>query len=249
VVTGGFSAPRDLTAVRERIRSVSPLPPDETEAVIRARFDSVPNRLAFALETWPLGESRVLDCGCSFGHCLVQFGEGSLGIDNLQEQVDFCRALGLDAVRADLDDSLDAVPDESFDFIWVADILEHLDAPRLLLRRLAPKLAPGGRLLVYITALPRSRLVQRALRQRGVRAFEAGTHYYQFTDDSARYLVERAGYCVTRVVSPGARRLPAPLRPLVVRQSPTLIIEAVPDAQASQLVLSAEAKNKPVAAA
>ncbi|MEA2466849.1 MAG: Methyltransferase domain, partial [Thermoleophilaceae bacterium] len=181
----------------------------------------------------------------SFGHCLAQFGPGSVGIDNVQEHVDFCRALGLEAVRADLDDSLDAIPDGAFDFIWVADILEHLDAPRLLLRKLRSKLAPGGRLLVYLSALPRARLVQQALRRRSVRPFEAATHYYQFTDDSARFLVERAGYRVTRVEAPGAARLPALIRPLARRQSPTLIIEATPDPDAERLVFSAESKNKP----
>ena len=50
-----------------------------------------PRRLEAALARWPLGDARVLDVGCSYGHCLVHFGPGSVGLDTNPEHVEFCR--------------------------------------------------------------------------------------------------------------------------------------------------------------
>ena len=242
-----MSATPELQTIRERVRSNSTLSPEKTEWLLRARFDAVPNRLQFALENWPLSTSSVLDVGCSFGHCLSQFGPGSLGVDNVGEHVHFCRDIGLQAVRADVDQGLDDIPDASFDFIWVSDIVEHLDAPRLLLRRLAPKLRPGGQLLLYITTRPANRLGREALYRRGVTAFRAGTHYYQFTRDTAAFLLSRAGYRVDGVHVPLARGRLKPLGHLLTTHAPTLIFSATPDPRIAALVADAEQKNKPAA--
>jgi SAM-dependent methyltransferase len=234
-----------VAEIQELIRERSPLPPAQTEEVIRKRFASVPGRLRFALERWPLASSAVLDVGCSYGHCLVRFGPGSTGVDNVSEHVEFCRALGLDAVQADVDSGLEPVPDGAFDFVWLSDIVEHLDAPRLVLRRLRPKLTPSGTLLLTISPLPRNRLAARILSRRGVRPFEANAHHYQFTIDTARYLVERTGYRVVSVEVPflpdRARRLTPGLVPI----SPRVLIAARPDEDAERLAQEAERKNKP----
>jgi SAM-dependent methyltransferase len=236
----------DLDRARTLIRERSPLDEDRTEQIILKRFAAIPNRLRFALERWPLAAASVLDVGCSFGHCLVHFGPGSVGIDNNPEHVEFCRALGLDARLADADGSLDAVPDSAFEYIWVSDLLEHLDSPRLAIRRLATKLNPSGRLLLYLTALPRSRLARAILRRRaGAAPFEAGTHYYQFTLETAHFVLERAGFRVETVAVPLLRgkleRLGAVVRP----HAPTLILEGRRDEAAEHVLLIAEAKNKP----
>jgi SAM-dependent methyltransferase len=234
----------DLAAVPRLVRERSPLPAERTEQILRARFAAVPNRLSFALRNWPLATSSVLDVGCSYGNTLAFFGSGSLGVDNMREQVEFCRSIGLDAIELDVDESLAEVPDGRFDYVWVSDILEHLDAPRLLLRRLGPKLKPGGQLLVYLTTLPRSRAVRAVLRRRGPVAFDARTHYCQFTRDTAEFIVERAGYRVTKVAVP---LLDGPLRPLTALarlQAPTLIVAAVPDAEMLRLTEAADRKNK-----
>jgi SAM-dependent methyltransferase len=106
-----------------------------------------------------------------------------MGIDSSQDHVEFCRALGLDARLADANAAIPA-PDGAFDFVWVSDVIEHLDAPRLLLRAAAPKLKPDGRLLLFLTLLPRVRLARKLLRVRGIRRFDADAHHYQFTIDT-----------------------------------------------------------------
>ncbi len=215
--------------------------------MLASRYSEIPNRLAYALDAWPLERSRVLDVGCSVGHCLVHFGPGSMGIDNDPHQVAFCRDIGLDVVQADVDRGLDQVPDGHFDYIWVSDIVEHLDAPRLLLRRLRPKLRDNGRLLLYITTRPVNRLSREAFYHRRINSFRAATHYYQFTRDTAAFLLRRAGYRVEGVHVPAARGRLGSLSSLLSAQAPTLIFSAIPDAELGRFVAGAEEKNKPAA--
>jgi SAM-dependent methyltransferase len=233
--------PADLVALRERIRTSSPLSPEATESVLARRFDRVPRRLAFALARWPLARSAVLDVGCSYGHCLAHFGPGSLGVDNEAECVEFARAIGLEVVRLDVDDGLDTLSDRRFDFVWISDLLEHLDAPRLVLRDVRATLRPDGKVLVYVSTLPRSRLVRSLLRRLKLEPFAAEVHHYQFTRETATYLVERAGYRVESVEVPFLE----PLGWLLGAQSPRLFLEAVPDAARGRVLERAESRIKP----
>lgn len=225
---------RQIDEVRSLIRERSVLPSGTLEAIVRKRFEAQPGRLVRGLQHWPLDEMRVLDVGASYGHCLVHFGPGSVGLDNVPEHVEFCRSLGLDARLCDVEADLDEIEDGGFDAVWVSDILEHLDAPRALLRRLAPKLTPGGLLVLYLTVLPRSRLARAAFAGRGF--FDADVHHYQFTAETARYLVARAGYAVEEVV-PGVR-LPRSV-------TPTLFVAARRDAAAEEHARAAESRNRP----
>jgi SAM-dependent methyltransferase len=234
---------RSLDDLRAEIRVRSPLAPDRTEAVLRARFERLPRRLDVALARWPLSTSRVLDVGCSFGHCLVHFGRGSVGIDSVREHVDFCRALGLEAVLADVDSGLDDVPDGGFDYLWISDVLEHLDSPRLLLRRLRPKLAPGGTLLLHVSTRPSGRLAAWALRRLHLTPYDAHVHYYQFTTETICHLVERCGYRVDELV-PGLPPRLGFLAPLARRQTPRLVLAARPDDAAEAIALEGERRNK-----
>jgi SAM-dependent methyltransferase len=231
---------RTIETVQAEIRDRSPFPADRTEVILRKRFAAVPRRLRYALERWPLDRLKVLDVGCSYGHCLVHFGPGSVGIDNVEEHVEFCRSLGLEARRVDVDgeDALADIADGAFDVLWVSDILEHLDAPRLLVRRLRPKLKPDGRLILFVTTLPRNRLFRGLLRARGIRPFEAEAHHYQYTLETIRYLVERAGYAVEEIAAPGLPRW-------LGAQAPRLYLAARPDGAAEAVARAAEARNKP----
>jgi SAM-dependent methyltransferase len=231
---------RSLDDVQRLVRERSPLRPEETEDVIRKRYAALPRRLAFALERWPLDRARVLDIGCSWGHCLVHFGDGSVGIDSAVAHVEFCRALGLDARVADANAGID-VPDHAFDYIWVSDVIEHLDAPRLLLRSVAPKLKADGRLILFLSVLPQSRLARAALRRKGIRPFDADAHHHQFTCDTAKYMVERAGYAVEGVAVPFGGHA---LAPLLRVATPRLYIEARPDPAAEAAAAAAEVRNR-----
>jgi SAM-dependent methyltransferase len=234
---------RSIDEIQALIRSLSVLPSDEREQVIAKRYRALPRRLSHAAVHWPLERSRVLDVGCSYGHCLVHFGAGSVGIDNVSEHVEFCRSLGLDARLVEVERGLDELEDGSFDFVWLSDILEHLDAPRVLLRRLAPKLTPDGRLIVFMTVLPRSRLTRRLFGGRGF--FDADVHHYQYSVDTARYLLGGAGYVVEDVVVHLLPRRLEPLSPLLRPFAPQVFLTARADPTAEASALAAEQRNKP----
>jgi SAM-dependent methyltransferase len=238
---------QDLAALRERMMDNSPLDAARTREIVEVRYARIPHRVSFGLRRWPLTTSRVLDVGCSFGMALAHFGEGSLGIDNARDAVAFSEAAGLSVRLIDVDDeSLSAIPDASFDFLWVSDILEHLDAPRVLLRNLAPKLDAGGQLLLHSSVLPRSRASRTVLRRLGRKPFDAEVHYHQFTVDTLSHLVGRAGYRVTDVVVPVPDRL-APIELMLpAGAAPRVIVEATPDETVASRVHLAEQRNKAV---
>ncbi|MBV8480393.1 MAG: class I SAM-dependent methyltransferase [Actinobacteria bacterium] len=229
--------------IQSLIRRNSLLPDEEREQIISKRFAALPKRLLHALRRWPLETSAVLDIGCSYGHCLIHFGPSSVGVDNVPEHVDFCRSLGLDARLTDVDTGLGTVEDGAFDLIWVSDVLEHLDAPRHLLREAASKLRPDGRLILFCNVLPRSRVARRLFQGHGW--FDADVHHYQFTVETARHLLNHAGLAVEQIVPHGLPSslsgLERPLTPFV----PVVFIEARPDAELLTRALAAERRNKP----
>jgi SAM-dependent methyltransferase len=237
---------RSIEELRGLIRDRSTYPSEQTETIIGARFRALPKRLVYAMGQWPFDGARVLDLGCSYGHCLVHFAPGSVGLDNVPEHVEFCRSLGLDARLWNVEQGLDVVADGSFDIAWVSDIVEHLDAPRLLLRGLGSKLAPDGRLIVLVSALPRSRLSRQVFAGKGW--FDApSVHHFQFTVDTARYLVEQAGYVVDEVrvhmLPRGLRLLNGPL----LSFAPVVLLSARLDDAALARMVATERRNKPEA--
>jgi SAM-dependent methyltransferase len=238
---------RAVAEIQSLIRERSLLPVEEREAIIAKRFSALPKRLTYAVARWPLERARVLDVGCSYGHCLIHFGPGSVCLDNVVEHVDFCRSLGLDARLADVEQDLDEVEDGVFDAVWVSDILEHLDAPRLLLRRAAAKLRPNGRVIGFVNVLPRSRLARRMLSGRGW--FDADAHHYQFSVETASYLFERAGYRVEQVVVHLLPRRLDPLTSVLEGLAPVVFVSARPDGVLQDRALAAEQRNKPSASA
>ena len=237
---------RDLDSVRQLARERSPLGRDETERVIKVRFGRFPQRLAVAQRYWPLVDSRVLDVGCGYGTCLVHFGAGSVGVDNAVESVEFCRAIGCDARVADVEDEgwVTRVSEIGFDFVWVSDVLEHVDAPRVLLRRLEPALAPSGRLLVQASVLPRNRVARWCLRRIGERPFDAEAHYHQWTVETIGHVLARAGYQTRRVVVVLPTKLAA-FQAVTPRSTASrVILEARPDPQLRAQAERAEMRNR-----
>jgi SAM-dependent methyltransferase len=223
-----------IAELRERALADSPFDDEKTAGILEDHFAAVPRRVGFALQRWPeLAREAVLDVGCSYGHCLAHFGPGSVGIDSNAQHVEFARRLGLDARVVDAHGEL-GLPPGSFDTIWLCDIVEHLVAPHDVLRGLRPFLKPDGRLIVYLTVAPSSRVVRNVLR-RFDNSFEAHAHHYQFTSDTAVYLVERAGYRVTAAVP--AARLPT-------RVTTRLYLEAKPDDAMEKIAARAELRNR-----
>ncbi len=103
------------------------------------------------------GPQRLLDVGCGAGGGLAALQralrpEQSLGIDGTAAAVEIARARGVDARLVDLDRPLDLpfAPDG----VTCLDVLEHLEHPVDVLRRVAATAVPGARLVVTVPAMP-----------------------------------------------------------------------------------------------
>ena len=156
----------------------------------------------------PADAARVLDVGCGGGIFAAglkdRFGVEVWGIEI---DPDACAAaaprldvlLGGDAVAR-----ASELPSAHFDCIFLNDILEHLVEPEELLRLLAGKIAPGGRL---VASLPNVRhfpvLWDLAVRGRWEYVDEGildRTHLRFYTKSSIEGMFARCGYGIERLV-------------------------------------------------
>ncbi len=193
--------------VAELVRARSPFSPDETERLLRASF--VPSRaLRFVCESGGATRLAVLDIGCGYGQHLVHFGPGSAGIDAVERNVTFCRALGLDAEAANVEDGL---PDfgRRFDAVFCSNLLEHLVAPHLILLRLHERLTAAGTLFIHVPTIPPLPILDWAIRRAiGHNGYRASEHINAFTPRTLAFALERAGFTVEDLVFVAARGRP-----------------------------------------
>ena len=195
---------KSTSEVARLIRARSPLPPADTERLIGDFF--VPSRaIRFVCEAHHLDQKAVLDIGCSYGQHLIHFGPGSAGIDAIERNVEFCRALGFEVVMTNVEDGL---PDlgRQFDAIYCSNLLEHLVAPHLFLLRLHALLKPNGLLFVHVPTMPPLPIVDRLLKRViGHNGYLASEHINAFTPRTLAFTIERAGFTVDDVAFVGAR--------------------------------------------
>jgi len=138
----------------------APAAPDALDALDYSRFaerfrgpeEHVRAAQRFYLDYFA-GRSGVLDIGCGRGEFLDimrEAGVTAAGIDLSEECVAVCRGKGLDAQVADLFAHLGALPENSLDGIFCAQVVEHLPPARLpeMIRLCASRLARDGVLAI-----------------------------------------------------------------------------------------------------
>ena len=93
---------------------------------------------------------RMLDFGAGIGTFAKLLR--NRGVDVVCVEPDVLLANGLLRDGFLTFNSLNEVPDGSFDFIFTLNVLEHIENDQTSFCRLATKLARGGRLLIYVPA-------------------------------------------------------------------------------------------------
>jgi 2-polyprenyl-3-methyl-5-hydroxy-6-metoxy-1,4-benzoquinol methylase len=150
--------------------------------------------------------ATVLDLGCGPGvlgritaklekTCTFDAVEGDA------EAVAMARGFYRHIIAADLQnaDLAALLPERKYDFIVLADVIEHLEAPGRLLRRLPALLAPQGRLLISLPHIGYAALVAELLAGRFTyrpHGLIDRTHLRFFTRDSAARLLALNGFAV-----------------------------------------------------
>jgi SAM-dependent methyltransferase len=121
--------------------------------VLTALDEAAPNYNALLVELilrTAEGRRRMLDFGAgigTFSNLLRKRGVEVACVETDAYLADLLAREGFTTFR-----DLSEVPEQSFEFIFSLNVLEHIADDRAVLRKLATKLAPGGRLLVYVPA-------------------------------------------------------------------------------------------------
>lgn len=164
----------------ERVRTF----PDQASATRYFRRNHEP-----LLRNLPPGP--LLDVGCGLGDFLVfcrdVMQREAKGIDLDAENVEFCRAAGLEADQADVRDFLRR-PGQ-YSAVVLNDVIEHFSKPDILdlLSSIRLRLLSGGRLLLKTPNMSNPLTAARSL-------FMDVTHQTGFTEESLRQALEMTGY-------------------------------------------------------
>jgi 2-polyprenyl-3-methyl-5-hydroxy-6-metoxy-1,4-benzoquinol methylase len=92
---------------------------------------------------------RILDYGCSWGYCVYQFrehGYDAIGFEISKARVEY----GREMLGLDLTHDIGTLPDESFDAIYSAHVLEHIPNPAVSFGQFKRLLKPGGKLFLFV---------------------------------------------------------------------------------------------------
>jgi SAM-dependent methyltransferase len=87
---------------------------------------------------------KLLDYGCGLGQNILYMPDAQ-GYDISEFSVGFCRQKGINATT-----NLDEIPNEAFDVVFSAHVLEHHPHPRTMLEDIYRKLKPGKRLILVL---------------------------------------------------------------------------------------------------
>jgi SAM-dependent methyltransferase len=164
-------AGREFSVLRCRRCGVERLDPMPTEAELDAAYgrdyyaehspeagaSGALRRLAWRVEIRPLKpflrpSARVLEVGCGTGGFLAEirarYGAEVFGVDRSPAAIEAARRRGISAERGFIDDV--ASRGETFDVVALRHVLEHVSAPRDLLRTARGLLAERGALLTTV---------------------------------------------------------------------------------------------------
>lgn len=161
--------------------------------------EQAPQRIANAHRLLAMvpGGGRLLEIGCACGFLLVAARERGFRVRGIEMSAwasQYARdTYGLDVHTGTLEAA--ALPAESVDVVVMADVIEHLFDPAATLREIRRILAPGGRLLLLTPDV--GSLLARLAGPRWWGLLD--DHYYYFSRQTLRRLLEREGFAVERI--------------------------------------------------
>jgi 2-polyprenyl-3-methyl-5-hydroxy-6-metoxy-1,4-benzoquinol methylase len=164
---------------------------------------------------------RVLEAGCANGFIsrrLVELGCRVVGLELDAEAAKDASALCEEVIVTDLNGSgwKNSLTGK-FNTVLFGDVLEHLVDPEKVLREAASLLAPNGQIVVCLPNVAhwtiRLKLLGGKFNYTDTGILDA-THLRFYTPETARQLVQRAGYKIVRSQPIIADRFTGQLRPM-----------------------------------
>lgn len=162
-------------------------------------IEQAPQRIANAhrlLSLVPRG-GHLLEIGCACGFLLVAARERGFSVRGVEMSAwasQYAReTYGLDVRTGTLEAA--ALPADSVDVCVMADVIEHLFDPSATLREIHRVLVPGGRLLLLTPDVGSITARLAGSRWWGL----LDDHYFYFSRQTLRRLLEREGFAVERL--------------------------------------------------
>jgi SAM-dependent methyltransferase len=106
--------------------------------------------LSRLVRAYALPTDRILDFGAGIGTFSLPLKRDGFDITCVESDPRQLQRVTENGVPGFSD--LAAVPDETYDYVFTLNVLEHIEDDQAALRDLAKKLKPGGRLLIYVPA-------------------------------------------------------------------------------------------------
>jgi len=182
-------------ALREMVLSRGCYSKEENERIFSKWFRTAPRYLFRAVDKkYHIADRRLCDVGCEYGVNLPFCAPGSYGLEIDPYAVRFAESLGLKVYRRDVarDDLADLPKVEA---VWCSAMLEHVDSPHVVLRKLHYLLEPGGIVCVYVpTVSPISFLRHLPRVGKYLGTYSHGDHVNAFTPGTLKFMCERAGF-------------------------------------------------------
>jgi SAM-dependent methyltransferase len=136
-------------------------------------------------------DTHLLEIGCASGFFLYEVRprvKTVTGVELTKEYVNFAINKGLD-VR----ESLDAIPAESYDLIFMFHVLEHIHDPIEFLKEVKNKLSPTGKLIIEVPNVD-DILVSIYKINNHLDFYWEIAHNYYFSKETLEKVLEKAGY-------------------------------------------------------
>ena len=131
---------------------------------------------------------KCLDLGCGSGYYLQLMGEGSIGYDASQVNVDSGKENNLDIRLVNLDEWGEGEKEEC-ELIFASHIIEHLLSPVKFIEHCRKNLDKGD---IYIIGVPTEYSIDRI--KCGYGFNEDVRHFYSFSTENMKYLLERQNF-------------------------------------------------------
>lgn len=206
--------------LEKTVLSKGPYQNKENLRIYRKFFKNWFNNHVYIYRRFKIKDSfKILDVGCGPGHNLIHFSPDSRGIEMNDYLIDFGKGLGLNIIKANIEDEL-PIDGQKFDLIWCTDFLVHLVSPFRFLFQIRKYLNNSSYLLIQIPQIS------------VFKTHQSPEHFYAFDKKTLVFLLETAGYRVVEY-SGYVRRMPnflnKILEPWLQRFGPNIWILAKKD--------------------
>jgi len=137
---------------------------------------------------------KILDIGSGPGHNLIHFSPDSVGIDANKYLIDFGKSLGLNIIKANMEENLPTI-NGKFDLVWCTDFLVHMVSPFRFLFKIRNYLDDQSCLVIQI---PKPSILG---------THKSIEHFYAFNKETLTFLLKASGYKIISY-SGYVRRMP-----------------------------------------